>query len=133
MRGPLAPPTVYWSNNYEIMKTAVVRWDVRASAQVDDSSQAERLRTRRSLSRFRAAQPFCFHDSRVDCPRLPAGASKDSLTESFVQALYGIPADVLQQVRVRVHRLRDRRMAQERLDDLRMLASFEESCGEGMA
>jgi hypothetical protein len=60
-------------------------------------------------------------------------ANKDNLLKSFVQAVNCVPADILYQVRVRVHRLRDWRLAQKRLHDLRMLALYEERCDECMA
>jgi hypothetical protein len=49
-----------------------------------------------------------------------------ALTESFVEAVDSVPTDVHQQVLVGVPRQRDWRLAQERLDDLRMLALYEE-------
>ncbi len=44
-----------------------------------------------------------------------------------------VSAGAFQQVRVRDHRLRDGRMDQERMSDLRMLAMVEEGCGERSA
>ena len=48
------------------------------------------------------------------------------LSESLVQAVHGVAADAFHEVRVGVHRLRDRRVPEQRLDNLRVLAPREQ-------
>ena len=58
---------------------------------------------------------------------------RPSAAERFVQPVHGIVAHAFHEVRVGVHRLRDRGVAEQGLHDLRVLAPLEERGGEGVA